>query len=149
LKKPFEGASVIHNNESTETDFQKDFLNKQASEIVGGDVIGSIDENKPGEITHNVHEISFATIISDVAGSPEIDVKNIKRTAKRPRKDELAVAGNRTIGSNAVRALENPSGDVLPAIRPEKPKTNAVESLVNTHMASNRGGMISREYITT
>jgi hypothetical protein len=96
-------------------------LDKQASEIVSSDVVGGINKDKAGEITHGVHKISLATIIGNVTGSPEIHMKDVERATEGPRKNEFAVTGDRTIGSDAMRALEDPIGDIFAAVWPEKP----------------------------
>ena len=52
---------------------------------MGSSVIGGSDmENKTGEIRHTNHQISFATIASDFAGGPEINMEDVKGTAEGP-----------------------------------------------------------------
>jgi hypothetical protein len=115
---------------------------------MSSDVVGGIDKNETGEVTHGIHKIGIAAIIGDLAGSPEIDMKDIKRTAERPREDQFAVACDRAIGSDAMRALENPIGNVFTAERPEKTQANAMKSLVNAHVTSGRGSMVSRKNVS-
>ena len=116
---------------------------------MGSDVVSGIDKDKTSEIAHGIQKIGFAAIVGDVARGPKVKMKNIKWTTKRPGEDELAVACNSAIGSDAMRALEDPVGNIFAAERPEETKTNAMESFVDTHMAGGRGGMISRENVPT
>ena len=80
-------------------------MDKETGKVVRRDIISRCDKDKPGEVAHGVHQISFSSIVSDLAWCPEIDVENVERAAERPRKDELAVAGDSSIGSDAMRAL--------------------------------------------
>jgi hypothetical protein len=88
---------------------------------VSSDIVSGVDKDKASEIAHGIHEISLATVIGNVTGSPEIDVEDIEGTAERPGKDKFAVAGNGTVGSDAVRALEYPVGYIFAAVRPKEP----------------------------
>ncbi len=54
-KKAFESAAIIHYNQTTEANFQKNFLEKKAGEILSGNVVGGIGNDKTSEITHGVH----------------------------------------------------------------------------------------------
>ena len=114
-------------------------MDKKAGKIVRRCVICGGDECKPGEVTRAVHEVSFATIVGDLARCPEIDVKDAD--AQRPRKDELAVASDGAIGSDAVWALKHPLRDILATARPEEAETDAVQSLVDSHVTSGWRGM--------
>jgi hypothetical protein len=88
---------------------------------MSSNVVSSIDNNKPSEITHDVQEVRFAAVVGDITRGPKIDMKDIKRTAKRPRKDELAVPSDGSIRSDTMRALKDPSSHVFATVRPEKP----------------------------
>ena len=64
----FERTAVVDNEQSTKANFQKDVLDEKSSEVMGADVIGgSNNEDKTGEITHRIHKIGFATIVSNFA----------------------------------------------------------------------------------
>ena len=149
MEEAFESAAVIDNKETTETNFQKNFLDEEAGEIMGSDVVGGIYQNESGEIAHSIHEVSVPAIIGNITGCPEIDVEDVERATEGPRKNELAVAGDRSVGRDAVGTLKNPIGNILATVRPEESKTNPVQSLVNAHMASGRGGMVGREDVAT
>jgi hypothetical protein len=49
-------------------------------------VVSGIDNDKTSEITHNIHEVSFTTVIHNFAGLPKIDMKDVERATKGPRK---------------------------------------------------------------
>ena len=115
---------------------------------MGGDVVGGVDKHKTGEVAHGIQEISVAAVIGNLARSPKINMENVKRAAERPREDELAVASDSAVGSDAMRTLENPISNVLATEGPEEPKTNAMESLVNAHVTSGRGSVVSGKDVT-
>jgi hypothetical protein len=54
---------------------------------VCGYIVGGIDENKPGEIAHRVHQISVTAVIGDVTGCPKVNMQDVKWAAKWPGKD--------------------------------------------------------------
>jgi hypothetical protein len=89
LKQAFEGTAIIDNDETAETNFQKNFLDQQSGEVMGGDVAGGINEEEPSEVAHRVHEVGFATIVGNFARGPKIDMENIKGTVEGPGKDKL------------------------------------------------------------
>jgi hypothetical protein len=124
-------------------------LDKKASKIVSSNVVSCVDKNKTSKIAHGVQEICFATIVGNFAGSPKIDMQDIERAAKGPRKDEFTVAGDGAVGSDAVWTLKNPIGNVFTIEGPEEPESDAMQSLVDTHVPGGRRGMVSRENITT
>ena len=76
-------------------------------------------------------------------------MENVERTEKRPRKDKLAVEGHGAINGKAMRATENPIGDVTAAVGQEESKTDAVKCFVDAHMAGSGGGVICRENVAT
>ena len=76
-------AAVINNNQTAKSELQKDFLDKQTSEIMSCNVVSGIDNDKACD-THDVHKISFTTVILDCARLPKIDTKDIKWAAERP-----------------------------------------------------------------
>jgi hypothetical protein len=43
VEEAFEGATVVHNNESTETDFEENILDKESGKIMCSDIIGGGD----------------------------------------------------------------------------------------------------------
>ena len=116
---------------------------------MSSNVVSGIDKNKTSEVTHGVQKVCFSAVVGNVTRDPEIDVQNIVRAAKWPRENELAVAGDGAVRSDAVRALKNPLGDVFADEMPEEPESDAMQSLINTHMAGRRGGVVSREDVTT
>ena len=63
---------------------------------MGSSIIGGSDKNKTGETAHRIHDISFATIISDVIRGPEIGMEKVEGTAEGPWKDKLAATGEST-----------------------------------------------------
>jgi len=149
LEETFEGAAVVDDDQAAEADFQKNILDEEASEIVGADIVGGSDEDEAGEITHGIHQICFATVVCDFARSPEIDVEDIEGAAEGPGEDELAVAGDSAVGSDTVRAAENPFGNVFAAMRPKEAEADAMQSLVDSHMTGRGRGMVSREDVAT
>jgi hypothetical protein len=73
-------------------------------------------------------------------------MQDVEWTAKGPRKDQLAVSSNSTIGGNTVRALKDPGSDIFPTERPEKAEADAVlEGFIITHMAGRRRSVVGRE----
>jgi hypothetical protein len=123
-------------------------LDKETSKIVGGDVVSGLDKNKSSEVAQGIYKICLAAIISDITTSPDINVEDAERAAKGPGENELAVAGNSTVGSDTVTALEDPRGNVFATERPEEMKMNVVQGFVDTHMAAQRGCVVSREDVT-
>jgi hypothetical protein len=149
LEQALEGTAVVDDDETTETDFQEDFLDEETGEIMGGGVTGGINEDESSEVAHRVHEISFATIVGNLARGPKIDMEDIKGATERPRKDELAVASDGAVRGDAVGALQHPSGDIFATEWPEEPKADAMEGFVDAHVTSGRGSVIGREEIAT
>jgi hypothetical protein len=149
LKEALKSTAIVDDDETTKADFQKDLLDEQTSKIVGSDVAGGGNKNEPGKIAHSVQEISFSTIISDVARRPKIDMEDVKGATEGPRENELTVASDSAIGGDTVRALENPVGNILATLRPEEAKTNAMKSLVDAHVAGGGGSMVSGEDVAT
>ena len=47
--------------------------------------------------------------------------------AERPQKDELAVASDSSVGSDAMRTLEDPVGDVFAAVWPKELEADAMQ----------------------
>jgi hypothetical protein len=125
-EEAFKGAAIINNNQPAETDFEENFLNKKASKIMGCDVIGCIHKDESSEVTHGIQQICFTTIIGNFTRSPEINMEDVKGATERPRENKFTVTGHSSIGGNAVGALKDPAGDIFAAVRPEKPKANAV-----------------------
>ena len=76
-------------------------------------------------------------------------MEDIEGTAEGPRKDELAVASDGAIGSDAVWALKHPVRHIFATDRPKETETDAVRSFVNAHVPSRRGGMVRREDVST
>ena len=93
---------------------------------MGGNIVGSGDNDKPGQVAHDVEEVRFTTVVGNVTRGPQINMKNIERAAERPGEYELTVTGHGTVGGNALRASEDPGSDVLPTERPEKSEADAV-----------------------
>ena len=107
------------------------------------------DEPESDEVAHGVQQISFATVISNVAGGPKIDMENVKGTAKGPGEDKFTVASDGAVDSDAMRALEHPVGDVFATLWPEESEADAVKSLVDAHVPSRRRGVVGREDVTS
>jgi hypothetical protein len=105
LEDTFEGAAVVNNEETTKANFEKNFLDEEPGEIMGCDVAGSIDQDEACKITHSVQEVTIAAIVGNITRGPEVNVEDVKGTAEGPRKDELAVTGDGTIGRDAVGTL--------------------------------------------
>jgi hypothetical protein len=147
-EKAFESAAVINHNQATETDFQKDILDKEASKVMGSDIVGGSDHDKAGEVAHDVHEVGFAAIVFEFTGGPQIDVQNIEWAAEGPRENELAVTGDGPVGGKAVGALEAPVSNIFAAMGPEEPEADAMECLVDSHVTGGGGGMVSGENVT-
>jgi hypothetical protein len=135
LEEAFKSAAVINDNQSAESDLQKDFLDKETSKIMSCNVVSGIDNDKTGEITHNIHEVGVTTVIRNFARLPKIDMKDVKRAAKGPREEKLTVMSNRTIGSETMRTFEAPISNNFPTMGPKEPKTDTVKGFVDTHVA--------------
>ena len=135
LEESFKSAAVLNNNQTAESDLQEDFLDKETSKIMSCNVVSGIDNDKTGEIAHNIHEVGFTTVIHNFAGLPKIDMKDVERAAEGPREDKLTVTSNRTIGSETVMTFEAPIGDDFPTMGPKEPKADAVKGFVDTHVA--------------
>ncbi len=101
---------------------------------MSSNVVSGIDKNKTSKVAHGVQKVCFSAIVGNVTRGPEIDVQNIERAAKGPRENELAVAGDGAVGSDAVWTLKNPIGNIFTIERPEKPESDTMQSLVNTHI---------------
>ena len=144
FEEAFEGAAMVDDNQAAKPDFQKNVSDQRVSKVMGGGVIGGSDENKAGEITRGTHKMSLAATISNLARGPDVNVEDTAGTAEGPGKDELAVANDSSIGSNAVRALEDPTRDVISANRPKEAETDAVRTFANARMTSRRGGALRR-----
>jgi hypothetical protein len=128
-------------------------LNKKASEIMGSDVVGGVDEDKSGEVAHGIHEVGFATVIGDLSRSPEIDVEDAEGAAEGPaegpREDEFTVASDGTVGSDAMRALKDPRSDILATVRPKESETDTMQGFVDAHVTSGGRGVIGGEDVAT
>jgi hypothetical protein len=72
---------------------------------MGSGVAGGINEDESSKVAHRVHEIGFATIVGNLARGPKLNMEDIKGATERPRKDELAVASDGAVGSDAMGAL--------------------------------------------
>ena len=48
LKQAFESAAVVDDDNTTEADFEEDVLDKEAGKIMGGNIVSSRNEYKPG-----------------------------------------------------------------------------------------------------
>ena len=70
-------------------------------------------------------------------------MKYVEGATQGPREDELTVAGNSSIGSNTVWALEHPVLNIFSALRPKEPEADAVQSFVDTHVTCSWGGVVS------
>jgi hypothetical protein len=69
-KETLETTAIVDDNEAAESNLEEDFLNKEAREIMGGDIVSSSDKNKTGKVTHGVHQVSFAAVVGDIARRP-------------------------------------------------------------------------------
>jgi hypothetical protein len=106
LKEFFKSAAVINDNQTAESDLQEDFLDKETSKIMSYNIVSGIDNDKTGEITHNIHEVGFTMVICNFARLPKIDIKDVeRRAAEGPREGKLTVMSNGTIGSETVRTF--------------------------------------------
>ena len=47
-------------------------------------VVSSVDNDKTGEITHDIHKIGFTTVVFDGARLPNVDMKDIEWAAEGP-----------------------------------------------------------------
>jgi hypothetical protein len=72
-------------------------------------------------------------------------VKDVEGAAERPRENKFAIAANSAIDSDTIWALQDPIGDVLAIDWPEESETDAMERLVDAHMANDGGSVISGE----
>ena len=124
-------------------------MNKETGKIMSSNVVSVIDEPEASQVAHGVQQISFATVISNVAGGPKIDMENVKGTAKGPGEDKFTVASDGAVDSDAMRALEHPVGDVFATLWPEESEADAVKSLVDAHVPSRRRGVVGREDVTS
>ena len=60
-------------------------MDKQTSEIMSCNVVSSVDNDKTGEITHDIHKIGFTTVVFDrVRRLPKVDMKDIEWAAEGP-----------------------------------------------------------------
>jgi hypothetical protein len=147
LEESFKSAAVINDNHTTKSNLQKDFLDKETSLIMSCNVVSGINNDKASEITNNIHEVGFTTLIRNFAGLPKIDMKDAERAAVRPREDKLTVMSNGTISSETVKTFEAPIGNDFPTMGSKEPKTDAVKGFVDTHVAGWKGGMVGRENV--
>jgi hypothetical protein len=112
---------------------------------MGSDVVSSCDKDKTSEVTtHGIHKICLSTIVGNIAGCPKVNMDDIKRAAKGPRENEFAIAGNGSIGYNAVGTAKNPISNVFVAMQPEESETDAQKGFVDAHVA-----MVSQKYIAS
>jgi hypothetical protein len=148
FEKTFKSAAVVDDDQAAEADFQKNVLDEETSEIVSSGIIRGGDEDKAGKVAHGIHKVRFATVVGDLARGPEIDVKNVEGAAKGPRKDKLAVAGDSSVRSDAVRALKHPVSNVFTAARPEEAEADSMQSFVDTHVASRGRSVVCGKDVT-
>jgi hypothetical protein len=144
-KEAFEIATIVDNNQTTETDFQQDFLNKETGKIMSSDVVSSIDEHKASQVAHGVQETSITTVIGNFAGGPKIDMENVEGTAEGQGEDDITVASDGAVHGDAMRALKHPVGNVFATVWPKESETDAVEGFVDAHVPSGRRGVTSRK----
>jgi hypothetical protein len=116
---------------------------------MSSNVVSGIDKYKASQVAHGVQQISVATVISNVAGGPKIDVKDVEGTAKGPGEDKFTVAGDGTVDGDAMRTLEHPVGNVFATLWPEESEADAVKSLVDAHVPSRRRGVVGGEDVTS
>jgi hypothetical protein len=146
-KEAFQIATIVDNNQTTETDFQQDFLNKETGKIMSSNVVSSVDEHEASQVAHGVQQISITTVIGNFAGGPKIDMENVEGTAEGPGEDELTVASDGAVQGNAMRALKHPVGNVFAILRPKELETDAVKGFVDAHVPSGRRGVISGKHV--
>jgi hypothetical protein len=60
-------------------------------EIMSSDVRDGINDDKTGKVELGIQKVGVATVICNVARSPEVNVENVEGTAKWPRENELAI----------------------------------------------------------
>jgi len=102
---------------------------------VSCNVVSGIDNDKACEITHDIHEVGFTTVISYVAWLPKIDMKDVERAAEGPREHKLAVTSNGTVVSETVRTFEAPIGNNFLTVGSKEVETDAVKGFVDIHLA--------------
>ena len=73
----------INDNQTAESNLQKDFLDKEMSETMSCNIVSRIDNDKASEITHNIHEVGITTVIHNFAGLPKIDIKDVEKGQQR------------------------------------------------------------------
>jgi hypothetical protein len=148
FKEAFESTAIINHNNAAKTNLEKDVLDKEASKIVGGYIGSGRNQDKPSKIAHGIEKVSFAAIVGNVARCPKVHMQYVEGAAKRPRENKFTIARNGTVGSKAMRALENPVGNVFTAVRPKEAETNAMERFVDAHVAGSWGGMVRGKDVT-
>ena len=148
FKEAFESTAIINHNNAAKTNLEKDVLDKEASKIVGGYIGSGRNQDKPSKIAHGIEKVSFAAIVGNVARCPKVHMQIVEGAAKRPRETKFTIARNGTVGSKAMRALENPVGNVFTAVRPKEAETNAMERFVDAHVAGSWGGMVRGKDVT-
>ena len=47
-------------------------------------VVSSVDNDKTSEITHDIHEIGFTTVVFDGARLPKVDMEDLEWAAEGP-----------------------------------------------------------------
>jgi hypothetical protein len=74
LEDSFESTAIIVNYQTAIANFEKNFLHEKPSKIMSSDVRSGVDDDKTGEVTHDVEQISLPLVIGNVARCPKVNV---------------------------------------------------------------------------
>jgi hypothetical protein len=150
FKVAAKSATGVDDNGTGETDLEEKVLHENVSEIGRGNIGETLDNDHTGKVAHGSEDVSGAVgVVDGVAGLPKIDMKDVKRAADGPRKQQLAVATDSVVGKDAMGALLNPSDDVGAELWPEKAKADAMQSLIFFHVCSGGRGVVGGKDVAT
>lgn len=105
FENAFEGAAIVNDDDAAKAEFEQNFLHEKTGKVMGCNVRGGIDNDKTGEVTHDVEEVCFTAVVSDFARGPEVNVEDIEGAAEGPGEDKFAVPMDSAICGEAVRAF--------------------------------------------
>ena len=101
--------------------------------------------NKTSKVTHAGEQVGVATIVSECARCPKVNMKDKERAGDGPGEDQFLIFTSLFVGQHTVRAHAHPGGNVAAHLGPEKPEAKAVQCLELAHVAGNWAGVVGTE----
>ena len=104
--------------------------------------------NKTSKVTHAGEQVGVATVVSECARCPQVDMQNKEGAGDRPGEDKFLILASLFVGQHTVRAHAHPGGDVAAHLWPEKTETEAVQCFEFLHVTGDGASMVGAEEVT-